>query len=89
MAFLVPFQAEFCGEVRTIYAVNVERPDKSWGSHMTFSEECPHCKKRHFYRVYDPIGSYERGNLAVERYILRCPDCQGHFYFEDEIEMDD
>lgn len=89
MAFLVPIQAEFCGETRTIYAVNVERPDKHWGSHMTFSEVCPHCKERHFYRVYDPIGSYIRGNFAVERYIIKCASCSHNFYFEDEIEMDD
>jgi phage FluMu protein Com len=89
VAFIVPIQVEFCGEIRTIYAVNVERPDKHWGSHITFSEQCPHCKERHFYRVYDPIGSYEINGYAIERYILKCPSCKGNFYFEDKMEIDE
>ncbi|MDQ0414211.1 hypothetical protein J2S25_002418 [Mesobacillus stamsii] len=88
MAFLVPFQDEFCGEIRTIYAVNEERPDKHFGSHITFSEECRHCKERHFYRVYEPLLRYVVGNTAREQYLIKCASCSNIFYC-DEIEMDE
>lgn len=87
MTFIVPFQADFCGQVRTIYAVNEDNPENVSG-HITTSEQCPHCRERHIYRVYEPYKTYEENGYNVEIYDCKCPKCRKIFdlKIEDKIE---
>ena len=87
MTFIVPFQDEFCQEVRTIYAVNNDNP-KGWGGSVTSSQECPHCKERHFFRFYENKREYEIDGWAIEVYDCKCPSCRREFVVEIEHEID-
>ncbi len=87
MTFVVPFEGEFCGEVRTIYAVNNDNPTGFTSGNTTTSEKCPHCSERNFYRVYDHKREYEEDGWCVEVYDCKCPNCQKEFNLEIEYEM--
>ena len=87
MTFIVPFQGEFCGEVRTIHSVNNDNPDR-WSGSVTTSEKCPHCKERHFFRFYDTKREYEKDGWAIEVYDCKCPACRKEFDVEIEYEID-
>ncbi len=86
MVFLMPFQADLGGKIRTIYAVNVENPNEKGCRHITLSEQCPHCKDHHFYRVYDPIEKYVINGVGIERYISMCPSCKNIFFIDIDFE---
>lgn len=87
MTFIIPIQGEFCGEIRTIYAVNNDNPN-GFGGSVTSSEECPHCKERHFFRFYDVKREYEKEGWALEVYDCKCPSCRKEFDVEIEHEID-
>lgn len=89
MTFIVPFETEFCGEIRKVYAVNNDNPTATFGySSVTTSEVCPHCHERNFFRVYDHKREYERGGWVIEVYDCKCPSCREEFDLEIEYEMD-
>ena len=87
MIFIVPFEGEFCGEVRTIYAVNNDNP-KEGGSSISSSQECPHCKEKHFFRFYDSKDDYEEDGWAIELFDCKCPSCRKEFDVKIETEID-
>jgi len=87
MTFIVPFQGEFCGRVRTIYAVNEDNPESVSG-HTTTSERCPHCRERHFYRVYEHYKEYEKDGYFVEVYDCKCASCSRSFDLKIEHEIE-
>lgn len=89
MAFLYPFEGEFCGEIRTIYAVDVDNPEKHLGSNTTLSEQCPNCGEGHIYRVYDYRMEYEKDGYGIEVYDCKCPSCRNNFDLKIEFELDD
>jgi len=89
MTFIVPFEAEFCGEIRKIYSVNNDNPTGGFNSNTTTSERCPHCDERHFFRVYNPKSEYEEDNYIVEVYDCKCPTCRKKFDLKIEHEIDE
>lgn len=85
MAYLVPFEAEFCGEIRTIYSVNSDEPN-NMGRSVTTSEKCPHCKESSFYRFYEPITERTTEYGFVEIYDCKCASCRKKFQAKIEFE---
>lgn len=86
MTIIVPFKGEFCGEVQTIYMVNNDNP-KSFISSVTTSEKCPHCEKRHVYRVYDHKSERTEEGWLIEIYDCKCPSCHQEFDLEVEHKL--
>lgn len=89
MTFVVPFESEFCGEIRTIYAVNNDTPTRRFQGSTTTSEICPHCGERNFYRVYKHKDEYEEDGWFIEVYDCKCPSCNKEFDLEIEHEIDE
>lgn len=87
MTFILPFEGEFCGELRKIYAVNNDNPENG-GSSTTTSEKCPNCNERHVFRVYEHKKEYEEDGWLIELYDCKCPSCQKEFELKIEFEMD-
>ena len=84
MTYIVPFEAEFCGKVTTIYSVNNDNPNDSQSS-ITTSEQCPHCNERHVYKVYEPKDEREEDQLAILVFDCKCPSCRKNFDIEAEF----
>lgn len=85
MAYLVPFEDEFCGKIRTIHSVNSDEPN-SQGSSLTTSEKCPYCKESNFYRFYEPIAERAIEDGFVQIYDCKCASCRKNFRAEIEFE---
>ncbi|MBD8521834.1 hypothetical protein [Lysinibacillus fusiformis] len=86
MTYIVPFEAEFCGEIRTIYSVNCDAPNSPLNSSVTTSEKCPHCKELNFYRFYEPISERTTDYGFVEIYDCKCASCRKKFQAKIEFE---
>lgn len=78
MITITPFEANFCGEMRTVFSVNNKKPLESH-SHVTTSEECPHCKKRNIFRMYDYRETIETDKTYKDIYDCKCPNCNKLF----------
>lgn len=87
MTFLVPFEAEFCGEIRKIYAVNNDSPTEGFRGNTTTSEQCPHCGERNFFRVYEEKDFYETEEYVMEVYDCKCPECRREFDLKIETNI--
>jgi len=88
MTFIVPFEGEFCGEIRTIYSVNNDNPKKTVWSNTTISEKCPNCGERNFYRVYDTKDFYKENGYEIEVFDCKCPNCRKEFDLKIEYEIE-
>jgi len=88
MTFIAPFKAEFCNEIRTIYAVNNDNPTNSIRGSTTTSEPCPHCDERNFFRVYEPKSEFMEDGYFVEVYDCKCPNCRREFDLVIDHEID-
>jgi rubredoxin len=88
MITVTPFEGEFCQKVRTIYSINNCNPESAY-SHMTTSAECPHCKTRNIFRVYEPKDEYETKESYVAIYDCKCPNCGKDFEIKDEFEKEE
>ncbi|NFI82507.1 hypothetical protein FDA42_18280 [Clostridium botulinum] len=82
MIKLTPFKDDFCQKECIIYSVNNENPKDAGGS-MTTSEECPRCKKRHIFRVYEPKREIETDRYCIVIYDCKCPNCENDFEILD------
>lgn len=87
MITITPFEGEFCGDIRTMFSINSRKPLQEHSS-VTTSEECPHCKKRNIFRLYNVKKTIEKGNIYKDIYDCKCPNCNKEFdlIIEDTID---
>lgn len=85
MTYLVPFNDKFAGEIRTIYSVNSDEPNKQGGS-LTTSEKCPYCSESNLYRFYEPVIEIEEGDNLIQIYECKCASCRKEFNTEIKFE---
>lgn len=86
MTIITSFEANFCGEMRTIFSIN-NRKSLETHSSVTTSEVCPHCGKRNIFRMYDYKKTIEVGSMYPDIYDCICPNCNKLFdiIIEDTI----
>lgn len=89
MITITPFKGIICEKTYKIYAINNNNPTKSSQGSLTTSEECPNCKKRNMFRVYEPKNEYETDENYVAIYDCKCPNCETEFEIIDEFEKED
>ncbi|MEX3625333.1 hypothetical protein [Viridibacillus arvi] len=87
MPFIMPFETNFCGKTQTVYAVNSDNPTRE-GSSVTTSEECPNCKERHIYQVYNEKDIHEEDGYEYQVYDCKCPSCRKEFDLKIEFAID-
>lgn len=87
MTFIVPFQGEFCGKVRTIFSVNNDDPT-GFGSSVTTSKQCPHCNEKNFFRFFENKREYEKDGWEIQVYDCKCPSCRKEFDVEFLYDID-
>ena len=89
MITITPFEEEFCGKTHTIYSINNTTPNDNFCGSTTTSEECPRCKTRNIFKVYEPKDEYETDEFYVAIYDCKCPNCGKEFEIKDEFEKED
>jgi DNA-directed RNA polymerase subunit RPC12/RpoP len=89
MITVTPFEDEFCQKTHKMYAINNCTPNDFFGGSMTTSAECPYCKTRNIFRVYEPKKEYETDDFCVSIYDCKCPNCGKEFEIKDEFEKED